>query len=98
MHTLKLRRFATVSESTKVDDVITFITISIAFQLMAVGNQTGKTFVWDIGVDDPTKARSTTLVHNKCVSAIRQTGFSKDGKILISVCDDGTLWRWDRVR
>ncbi|KAL9968870.1 hypothetical protein ACROYT_G021013 [Oculina patagonica] len=67
-------------------------------RLMAVGNQTGKTFVWDIGVDDPTKARSTTLVHNKCVSAIRQTGFSKDGKILISVCDDGTLWRWDRVR
>ncbi|PFX34540.1 Polycomb protein eed-A [Stylophora pistillata] len=57
-------------------------------RLMAVGNQTGKTFVWDIGVDDPTKARSTTLVHNKCVSAIRQTGFSKDGKILISVCDD----------
>ncbi|XP_068757050.1 polycomb protein eed-like [Montipora capricornis] len=67
-------------------------------KLMAVGNQTGKTFVWDIGVDDPTKARSTTLVHNKCASAIRQTGFSKDGKILVSVCDDGTLWRWDRVR
>ncbi|KAM7446903.1 hypothetical protein ABFA07_004870 [Porites harrisoni] len=67
-------------------------------RLMAVGNQTGKTFVWDIGVEDPRKARSTTLVHNKCVSAIRQTGFSKDGRILISVCDDGTLWRWDRVR
>ena len=31
--------------------------ISVSLQLMAVGNQTGKTFVWDIGVDDPTKAR-----------------------------------------
>ena len=31
--------------------------VSDFFQLMAVGNQAGKTFVWDIGVDDPTKAR-----------------------------------------
>ena len=29
----------------------------IYLQLMAVGNQTGKTFVWDIGVEDPRKAR-----------------------------------------
>lgn len=31
--------------------------VSDLLQLMAVGNQAGKTFVWDIGVDDPTKAR-----------------------------------------
>lgn len=29
----------------------------LSLKLIAVGNQTGKTFVWDIGVDDPTKAR-----------------------------------------
>ena len=28
-----------------------------SLQLMAVGNQTGKTFVWDLGVDDPKKSR-----------------------------------------
>lgn len=31
---------------------------------MAVGNQTGKTFVWDIGVDDPTKARYNNPLAN----------------------------------
>jgi len=34
-----------------------FNDVSDFLQLMAVGNQAGKTFVWDIGVDDPTKAR-----------------------------------------
>ena len=38
--------------------------LSVLLQLMAVGNQAGKTFVWDIGVDDPTKARYSFLVVN----------------------------------
>ena len=38
--------------------------VSVLLQLMAVGNQAGKTFVWDIGVDDPTKARYSFLVVN----------------------------------
>ena len=37
-------------------------TVSVLLQLMAVGNQAGKTFVWDIGVDDPTKARYSLLL------------------------------------
>ena len=38
-----------------------FTSVSVLLQLMAVGNQAGKTFVWDIGVDDPTKARYSFL-------------------------------------
>ena len=38
--------------------------VSDLLQLMAVGNQAGKTFVWDIGVDDPTKARYSMLLVN----------------------------------
>ncbi len=65
-------------------------------QVLALGNQTGKTYVWDMGVDDPAEAKSTVLAHPKCTVAVRQTSFSPDGNVLICVCDDGSLWRWDR--
>ena len=64
---------------------------------LALGNQIGKTFVWDLDVADPAEAKISVLSHPKCNSAIRQTGLSRDGSILITVCDDGTLFRWDKV-
>ncbi|XP_070567417.1 polycomb protein EED-like [Ptychodera flava] len=67
-------------------------------KILALGNQVGKTYVWDIDGDDPSKARCTTLSHPKCQAAIRQTSMTRDGNILICVCDDGTVWRWDRIR
>ena len=64
---------------------------------LALGNQAGKTVVWDLDVADPGSIRQVTLGHTKCVSAVRQTAWSADGRMLITVCDDATVWRWDRV-
>jgi len=61
---------------------------------LALGNRTGKVFVWDLDVEDPADIRCSVLAHPKCTSTVRQTSMSKDGSVLISVCDDGTLWRW----
>lgn len=69
----------------------------IALQILALGNQVGKVFVWDLDVCDPTQAKSYTLQHTRCTTAVRQTSLSRDGGVLLCVCDDGTIWRWDKI-
>ncbi|XP_037026065.1 polycomb protein eed-B [Bradysia coprophila] len=71
--------------------------LDIGNKYMAIGNQNGKTFLWELNTPDPTNAKCSMLQHIKCTTAIRQTAFSRDGDILICVCDDGTVWRWDRT-
>ena len=42
--------------------------------------------------------RCTVLSHSKCCTPIRQTHLSRDGTVLLCVCDDASIWRWDRMR
>lgn len=64
-------------------------------RFLALGNQYGKTFVWDLERMDTSKPKCISLVNVRCTNSIRQTAFSKEGNILICVCDDATIWRWD---
>jgi len=66
-------------------------------RLLALGNQAGRIWVWDLEEEEPRQIRGVQLSHAKCTSAVRQTSWSRDGRMLIGVCDDGTVWRWDRV-
>ncbi|XP_030850530.1 polycomb protein eed-A [Strongylocentrotus purpuratus] len=67
-------------------------------KMLALGNQVGKIFVWDLEMEDCIKPKCATFTHPKCVSAIRQTALNPSGNILLAACDDGTIWRWDRTK
>ena len=56
-----------------------------------------RTYVWDLAITDPAHSRFTVLSHPKCTTAVRQKAVSPDGATIVCVCDDATVWRWDRV-
>jgi len=64
--------------------------------LLALGNQVGKIYLYDLEVDHPADTKATILSHSRCTTAIRQISCNTSAKVLISVCDDGTIWRWDK--
>jgi len=78
---------------------IWFMRFSMDFwkKILALGNQSGRTYVWDLDVEEPSQVKYVTLSHARCNSAVRQTALSRDGSVLISVCDDGSIWRWNKV-
>jgi polycomb protein EED len=80
-----------------VDSDIWFMRMELDFQLtqLAVGSQNGKVFVFDLDTEKPVNRRSA-VGHAKCTAPVRQMAFSRDGNIMVSACDDGTVWRWDR--
>lgn len=61
-----------------------------------LGNRVGKTLVLEMDDFDPAQTKASQLQHPECASTIRQTTLSKDGNVLIYICDDSTIWRWDR--
>jgi polycomb protein EED len=62
---------------------------------IAGGNQNGKVYVWNVDCEDPELVKPTILTHFRSVTPVRQVAFSNNAKILISVCDDGSIFRWD---
>ncbi|CAB4055586.1 EED [Lepeophtheirus salmonis] len=80
------------------DNEIWFIRFALdkGQKLLALGNQMGRTYIWDLDVEDPKDTKYVVLSHPKCNVAVRQTSFSRDGNVCICACDDGTIWRWDR--
>ncbi|XP_064404709.1 polycomb protein EED-like [Halichondria panicea] len=77
---------------------IWFIRFAVDYRqkLLALGTTNGKIALWDLTVDEPSKMRSHTLSHHRCTSVIRQVCFNKDASVLVAVCDNGTVWRWDK--
>ena len=61
---------------------------------MAVGNQVGKIFIWDLWSGYQNKPHHT-LTHQKMLAQCRQCSFSPNGDVLIAVFDDATVWRFD---
>jgi polycomb protein EED len=77
---------------------IWFVRFSLDFfqKFLALGNLIGQIYVWELDTPDPSLVKCTILQHPKCITAVRQTAFSRDGAVLIAVCDDGTVWRWNQ--
>lgn len=62
---------------------------------MAMGTVKGRTVLWRINEDDSEHAMH--LKHKECTATVRATAFSRDCKTLISVCNDGSIWKWNKV-
>ncbi|VVA98962.1 unnamed protein product [Arabis nemorensis] len=65
------------------------------FNAVAIGNQEGKIYVWDLKSCPPVLI--TKLSHTQSKSVIRQTAMSVDGSTILACCEDGTIWRWDVI-
>lgn len=66
---------------------------------LAVGNQKGKINIFNISTDCvPQNSRKCSLIHFRSTSTIRDISFSADSEILIAVCDNGTIWRWNNTQ
>lgn len=64
-------------------------------QYLCVGNKTGTLFLWNMDSLPVAHPRRLSTPHSQ--RAIRCVAFSADTRILISACEDGTLFRWDQV-
>eukprot|EP00038_Savillea_parva_P016053 m.15717 g.15717 ORF g.15717 m.15717 type:complete len:471 (-) comp3305_c0_seq1:240-1652(-) len=89
-----LQRF----ELTKCEIWYLRFTVDRQYKTLAVGNQEGKVFVWDLEARAHSgKGARFVLETKRCTKTVRQVAMTADGSILVAACDDATLWRWDRT-
>lgn len=82
----------------EVDDCeLWFVRMDLDFsqRFLAVGNSYGKICIFDLESETPPE-KPIILSNYKCTKPIRQVAFSCDGKIIVCVCDDGKIYRWDK--
>lgn len=64
--------------------------------LMALGNDVGDVYIWDLQTDDPANFPYKILQHAKRVSTARDVSFSRNGQDLVVCCDDGSIWYYQQ--
>lgn len=85
------------------DCIVWFVRFSVdsCMKYLALGNSRGKIYIFDLDSHDhdsrPTD-KPFILGHPKCNTTVRKTCFSNNSNILISGCDDGSIWRWDNIQ
>lgn len=67
-----------------------------AKSLMALGNDVGNVYIWDLKTADPSNFPCKRLQHPKCDSTARDVSFSRTGQDLVICCDDGSIWYYQR--
>lgn len=70
--------------------------LNYAQSLVALGNDKGVVYIYDLTTDDPADIPFVTLTHPKCTQIIRQFSFSRCGRELVFCCEDGTIWHYQR--
>ncbi|KAG1661560.1 hypothetical protein FOA52_009559, partial [Chlamydomonas sp. UWO 241] len=78
---------------------IWFVRFSLdaSFTLLACGNRTGKVYLYNPHDPAPRTAQLQCLKSKNNGSVVRQTAVSASGNIVLAACEDGTIWRWDRL-
>mmetsp|Transcript_6106 Transcript_6106/g.13268 ORF Transcript_6106/g.13268 Transcript_6106/m.13268 type:complete len:385 (+) Transcript_6106:260-1414(+) len=90
-------KFTVLQEYPLPDSHIWFVRFSLdpTLSLLACGNRQGKVFVWNPN-QVPAELKQK-LGAKKCTTVVRQTAVSWDGCTVLASCEDGTIWRWDKV-
>lgn len=68
-----------------------------AASLMALGNDNGDVYIWDLNTTDPTDFTHKILKDPKRTGIVaRHASFSRNGNDLVICCDDGSIWHYQR--
>lgn len=74
------------------------LVVDPTYELLAAGDTTGKIKIWPVGKDFMTcdEEHPHVLSHRLMRRCVRQIDFSPTGDTLVAVCDDASVWRWNR--